>query len=60
MNVEAAHIHEIEEFGTAASAGEVHEEDGRRLSFTPASISLGRRTFCRLDVSKSARFKMLS
>ena len=41
VNVEAAHIHEIEEFGTAASAGEVHEEDGRRLSFTPASVSLG-------------------
>ena len=41
VNVEAAHIHEIEEFGTAASAGEVHEEDGRSLSFTPASVSLG-------------------
>lgn len=41
VNVESDHVHEIEEYGDASTAGEVHEENGLDKSFTPISLSLG-------------------
>ena len=41
VKVESEHIHEIEEYGNASTAGEIHEEDGIEKSFTPSSVSLG-------------------
>ena len=41
VKVESKHVHEIEEYGNASTAGEVHEENGIEKSFTPSSLSLG-------------------
>ncbi len=41
VDVESDHVHEIEEYGNATSAGEVHEEVGLDKSFTPSSMSFG-------------------
>ena len=41
VDVESEHIHEIEEYGNAATAGEVHEDAGVEKSFTPSSVSFG-------------------
>ena len=41
VDVKADHVHEIEEFGNSTTAGEVHEEAGRDVSFNPKSMSFG-------------------
>ncbi|MAF82276.1 MAG: hypothetical protein CMK52_05195 [Proteobacteria bacterium] len=41
VEAKADSIHEIEEFGNATTAGEVHAEGGLTKSFTPKSVSLG-------------------
>ena len=41
VDVESDHVHEIEEYGDFATAGEVHEETGLDKSFTPTSVSFG-------------------
>ena len=41
VEVKSDHIHEIEEFGNASTAGEVHEDTGTKKSFSPKSLSFG-------------------